>query len=49
MSEEESGRDEKPETPDHEYLFNMIIKVHFREMFKPEDKINLHDMAGMIE
>jgi len=27
----------------------MIIVVHFREKFKPENKDNLHDIAGGIE
>jgi hypothetical protein len=49
LFEEEWEREEKPDNPDHEYLFNMIIKVHFRERFKPDNRDNLHDMAGLIE
>lgn len=35
LFEEEWEREEKPDNPDHDYLFNMIIKVHFRERFNP--------------
>ena len=49
LFEEEWEREEKPDNPDHDYLFNMIIKVHFRERFNPSDSGHLHDMASMIE
>lgn len=49
MFEEEWSREEKPENPDHDYLFKMILMVHFRQKFKPEEEDSLHFMGGFIE
>jgi len=49
LFEEEWAREEKPENPDHDYLFKMIILVHFRQKFQPEKEDSLHYMGGFIE
>merc|ERR1719272_1363790 len=49
LFEEEWAREEKPENPDHDYLFKMIILVHFRQKFEPDDAHSLHYMGGHIE